>query len=185
VNRAMPDESEQVTRDGRGRVRGHPGQRPTIGQLIFPRRMGNYYNFDKALGRSRKVTEIMDTLTIDSVDSAKASLDFVQAIAQSAKDRADAADRRATTVTSSAAIAASLTLSGASLLLDDSKWIDAQGLRVAFGVALCLTSAFFVFAALVAGNLGKDAGDHELAGSHQERARCEHPDRRGETMAGR
>jgi hypothetical protein len=64
-------------------------------------------------------------------------------------DRAAAADRRATTIAGTVAIAASFTLGGAGLVLDRVKVPDADVRRL-FAVLLCVTTVFFVLSAIYA-----------------------------------
>jgi hypothetical protein len=77
---------------------------------------------------------------------AKATLEHAEAIAQSAVDRAAAADRRATIIASTVAIAASFTLSGGGLVLDNTKWADSDVRRL-FALFLCVTALCFVVSA--------------------------------------
>jgi hypothetical protein len=61
-------------------------------------------------------------------------------------DRAAAADRRASTIATAVAIAASFTISGAALVLDDKNIADGN-LRRWMAVVLFLTTVFFVLSA--------------------------------------
>jgi hypothetical protein len=78
-------------------------------------------------------------------DIADGVLEEAKAQYERAADRADSAERRATTLQGAVAIAGTLTLSGGGLVLDTSK-IEGEGWRIAFGigivaVAWCLITA--------------------------------------------
>jgi hypothetical protein len=91
----------------------------------------------------------MARLRIDDRATAADTLDFAESVAQTALDRAEAADRRATTVTGTVAVAASFTVGGAGLLLDGEKWHSGT-LRVCFAIGLFATTTLFVLAAFYA-----------------------------------
>ena len=76
-------------------------------------------------------------------------LAHAQEIAQTATDRAAAADRRATTIAGVVSISATLTLAGASLVLDDSKVSDGT-LQVTLAALVFATAAAFVASAAYA-----------------------------------
>ena len=80
---------------------------------------------------------------------ADAVLEHAKEIAQTAVDRTAAADRRATTIAGTVAIAASLTLSGASLVFDDEK-IKEDAWQAVLAVLLFATTAAFVASAVYA-----------------------------------
>ncbi len=90
----------------------------------------------------------------EDVDYAKAALEHVQALAQTAVDRAATADRRATTIASAVAITVTLTVSGSSFVLDSSNLGDsiAQGtvaVLLALATLTFAVSAYFALAALI------------------------------------
>jgi hypothetical protein len=97
----------------------------------------------------QETDEVYERLRSDEAELAKETLEHVQEIAQGAVERAAAADRRATTIAGTVAIAASFTLSGGSLALDGNKWSD-LGARRWFAIGLCVTSAAFVLSAFYA-----------------------------------
>ena len=76
-------------------------------------------------------------------------LEQARAMAQSAVDRTANAERRATTLCGTVAIAASLTVSGAGLILDRSK-VPEQGWRVGFATAFAVATLLFVLSGLYA-----------------------------------
>lgn len=69
-------------------------------------------------------------------DGTKDMLEQVEEIAESALNRAEAADRRASTIAGSVAIAASFTLTGAGLVLDHQK-VTNHDLRRWLAILLC------------------------------------------------
>jgi hypothetical protein len=146
----MADGSQTVDDDGRVRV----GPHTTPGWLdrIWPRRHGKWWNWDAKRRQTQTVNDLLGELTSGdpgpmTLVQAEAKAKMVDEVAQSARDRAEAADRRATTMASGVAIAASFTLSGAGLLLDATRWEEAPILRVCFAAGLLFTTLAFVFAA--------------------------------------
>jgi hypothetical protein len=105
--------------------------------------------FNEGENRRQRPSEIYSWLGIKCVDQANETLDHVKAIAQDTADRAAAADRRATTIAGTVAIAASLTLSGGALALDKNKLTDVDARRW-FAIGLCFATAAFVLAAFYA-----------------------------------
>lgn len=77
------------------------------------------------------------------------TLEQAQEVAQSAVDRTAAADRRATTLGGTVAIAASLTVGGASLVLDQTK-VPEQAWRFAFALGFALATLMFALAGFYA-----------------------------------
>jgi hypothetical protein len=98
------------------------------------------------------ITQMAATLPHCGDGRTEAVLAHAQEIAQTAVDRAAAADRRATTIAGTVAIAASLTLSGASLVFDDDKIKDDVWRGVLAFILFAATAAFVIAAvyALVA-----------------------------------
>jgi hypothetical protein len=133
-----------------GRVRVGPDGKKDLHDAIWPYRHGQWWNWDAAEQRTETVEDLMARMRLDDKDTASESLAFATAVAKTAIDRAEAADRRATTIASSVAIAASFTLGGAGLVLDKVKWGSATTLRNCFAVGLCLTTLLFVLAAIYA-----------------------------------
>jgi hypothetical protein len=117
---------------------------------LFPRRHGKWWNWDSATGSTRDVDALRLEFTDAELDDAKAAFEHVQAISDSAVARAEGADRRATTIAGSVAIAASFTLGGAGVVLDGGKFDGHDGSRTAFAVVLALTTAAFVISAAYA-----------------------------------
>jgi hypothetical protein len=117
---------------------------------IFPRLHGKWWNWDA----QRRITRDAELLEQDfaraQLEDAKAALEHVEAIGGTARDRAEAADRRATTIAGTVAIAASFTLGGAGVVLDSAKFEDNNGLRIAFAAVLAATTIAFVVSAAYA-----------------------------------
>jgi hypothetical protein len=111
-------------------------------RFIWPRQHGEYWMFNEGENRRQRPSEIYSWLGIKCVDQANETLDHVKAIAQDTADRAAAADRRATTIAGTVAIAASLTLSGGALALDKNKLTDVD--------TRIVLAAFYALRALVA-----------------------------------
>jgi hypothetical protein len=83
-----------------------------------------WWNYDADQARTKTLAELFAELRHGNPEEARETLEHVEAIAQSAVDRAAAADRRASTIAGTVAIAASFTLSGSALILDNSKLAD-------------------------------------------------------------
>ena len=77
------------------------------------------------------------------------TLEQAQLVAQSAVDRAATVERRATTLGGTVAVAASLTVGGASLALDRTKVPD-HAWRIAFALAFALAALMFALSGLYA-----------------------------------
>lgn len=77
------------------------------------------------------------------------TLEQVREVAQSAVDRTAAAERRATTLGGTVAIAASLTVGGAGIVLDAAK-VPEQAWRFGFALGFALATLMFVLAGLYA-----------------------------------
>jgi hypothetical protein len=89
--------------------------------------------------------DLADSLRTDRQEVARAILTEAEAIFQEPVDRIDSAERRATTLQGTVAIAASVVVAGAGLLLDPSKVSD-QRWRMVFSVSvlafvICLTAS--------------------------------------------
>jgi hypothetical protein len=117
---------------------------------VFPRRHGKYWNWDDTAKKTRDFADLQADFRDTDPEDAKAALEHVQAIADSALLRADGADRRATTIAGTVAIAASFTLGGAGVVLDDSKFREHPDLRTAFAIVLAFTTVAFVTSAAYA-----------------------------------
>ena len=138
-----------ATTDNKGRVRVGPEDRRTLFDRVWPQRHGKWWNFNSDTGTTKKLHEILAELPAATEKQANAQLEHVEAIARSAAERAAAADRRASTIAGSVAIAASFTLSGAGFVLDTQKVADPD-VQVAFAMVLFATTVSFVFSAVYA-----------------------------------
>lgn len=141
-----------TTKDDDERVRVGPKTTRTRRDNWIPYQHGKWWNFNSHRQKTKTTEQLLAELApddLEDMDRARAILDHVEAIAQSAVDRAAAADRRATTIAGTVAIAASFTLSGASLMLDAAK-VPAEGVRAVLGFVLFLTTLFFVASATYA-----------------------------------
>jgi hypothetical protein len=138
-----------VTTDNVGRRRWNPQSGRGVVDWIWPRRHGKWWNFNSTTQTTKGDEELYDDLKTEDSEQAKATLEHVDAIAQGAVDRAAAADRRATTIAGTVAIAASFTIGGAGLVLDNGK-IDDADMRQWMAVVLCVTTIFFVLSAFYA-----------------------------------
>ena len=155
----LPEEIQMAhgsrTVDDDGRVRVGPASAPDWLDRIWPRRHGKWWNWDHERRQTQSVNDLLGKLTSGDagpvpLGEAEAKAKVVEAVAQTARDRAEAADRRATTMASGVAIAASFTLSGAGLLLDGTRWEEESILRVCFAVGLLFTTLAFVLTAIYA-----------------------------------
>jgi hypothetical protein len=112
----------------------------------------SWWNFDTTKGKTekaKKLQAIYTELSRTNADDATGLLEHVQAIAATADERGAAVDRRATTIAGTVAIAASFTLAGAGLALDQERMTH-QGLRIAFAIIAFFTTCFFVVSAYFA-----------------------------------
>ncbi|HKG39882.1 MAG TPA: hypothetical protein VKB25_12910 [Conexibacter sp.] len=145
------EEEVEQTCDGDGRLRVAQGTPETWRERILPQLHGKWWNFDSERDRrtTKSCAQLFWELPLSDVEEARETLAHVEAIAQTAVERAQAADRRASTIAGSVAIAASFTLSGGALAIDADK-LHAHGLRIAFALALFATTALFVASAAYA-----------------------------------
>jgi hypothetical protein len=90
--------------------------------------------------------ELKVQLTTTNPGRAQAILSEAQAACDRMQDRIDGAERRATTLQGSSAVAASLALTGSALLIDPSKIHDV-GWRLGFGLVLAFVTLAFVLCA--------------------------------------
>lgn len=90
--------------------------------------------------------ELKAQLTTTDPGRAQAILSEAQAAFDRMQDRIDGAERRASTLQGSSAVAASLALTGSALLIDPSK-IHGVGWRLGFGVVLAFVTLAFVLCA--------------------------------------
>ncbi|GAB2471742.1 hypothetical protein [Jatrophihabitans fulvus] len=127
-----------------------PREKLSFGDVVWPRRHGEYWWAKESFGRSSNGRFSANALANDSYGSPAELVDLSKLIAQTAVDRAAAADRRATTVAGSVAVAASFTLGGGSLVLDAAKWHESDSLRHAFSVVLAVTVFVFALSAVFA-----------------------------------
>jgi hypothetical protein len=111
-----------ATSDNAGRVRVGPRDKVTFWDAVWPHRHGKWWNWDAEQQRTENADDLLARMPTDDLDDVQDILRRVESVAQTAVDRAEATERRATTITGSVAIAASFTVGGAGLLLDDAKW---------------------------------------------------------------
>ncbi len=126
-----------------------PEDDPELSDLLWPRLHARWWNRDIDKRRGKTVGELYAGLRCETREQARETLEHVTRIADSAIERAAAADRRATTIAGTVAIAASFTLGGAGIVVDSSKIANAS-LRHAFAIVLCATAAFFIASAIYA-----------------------------------
>ena len=151
---SKPQKRPEATFDDFGRKRVAPNDtRPWaerfVDRFVWPGRHGKWWNFNTAESRTKTAVELFEGLHNRDIEEARATLAHIESIAQGAVDRAAAADRRATTIAGTVAIAASLTLSGGGLALDAQKITDPDARRW-FGIVLCVATACFVLSAFYA-----------------------------------
>ncbi|HXF30440.1 MAG TPA: hypothetical protein VN522_02885 [Solirubrobacterales bacterium] len=113
---------------------------------LWPTQNPRWYFTDAdgaVLGEERLRRLLKDPADVDE------TLEQAKEVAQSAVDRTVAADRRATTLGGTVAVAASLTVGGASLVLDRAK-VPEQGWRFGFALAFALATLMFAAAGFYA-----------------------------------
>jgi hypothetical protein len=120
-----------------------------LSDIVWPVRHGKWWNWDAGKGRTKTVEELYQGFRIESVEQAQDALEHVEEITQTAVDRAAAADRRATTIAGTVAIAASLTIGGAGIVIDPSKITDST-IRGIFAAVLCVVTVAFILSAIFA-----------------------------------
>jgi hypothetical protein len=113
---------------------------------LWPRQHHRWHFTDRQ-GHPLEKPEIEDLLA-DPVDVDE-TLEQAQEVARSAVERTAAADRRATTLGGTVAIAASLTVGGAGLVLDRTK-VPEQGWRFGFSLGFALVTLMFAVAGFYA-----------------------------------
>jgi hypothetical protein len=118
---------------------------------LFPKWNDRWWNRDLVEPEETReaVAKIEASLPQGDAGVADEVLAHAEEIAQTAVDRAAAADRRATTIAGVVSISASLTLAGASLVLDDSK-VSSHGWRIVLAALVVATAAAFVTSAAYA-----------------------------------
>lgn len=133
-----------------------PGQKESLVKRVFPVKHDPWWNRDRRQRQKHRdaVMQLAGTLPAGNEKIADAVLEHAEEIAQTAVDRAAAADRRATIIAGTVAIAASLTLSGASLVFDDGKirddtWQGVLAFLLFVVTAAFVTSAIYALVALV------------------------------------
>lgn len=118
-----------------------PGNKRKIGRWLWPRQHDPWWFADKSKA------ELKADLLSGSEARAAETLEYAREVAAAARDRADAAERRAATLSGALAIAVSFTISGAALVIDEDK-IPQRSWRVVFAALLLLVALSFVLAAL-------------------------------------
>jgi hypothetical protein len=106
---------------------------------LWPKQNRRWYFTDgqgRDLGEEKLRTLLEGLLDVDE------TLEQSQDVAQSAVDRAEAADRRATALGGTVAVAATLTVGGASLVLDRTK-VPEQGWRFVFALGFAFATLMF------------------------------------------
>ncbi|HEX5925197.1 MAG TPA: hypothetical protein VFY45_15300 [Baekduia sp.] len=127
-----------------------PNDRLNALDWLWPQMHGRFWYYDRERDRELGFREIYASLPpVEDESTARDQLVHVDSIAQSALDRAGAADRRATTISGTVAIAASFTISGAGLILDDTKVPDPRLQRLLM-IVLTVTTVAFVISAVYA-----------------------------------
>lgn len=129
----------------------NPGDPTPLRYRVFPDWHGRWWNRERVERPPNRVpiAKIKASLPEGEAGVADEVLAHAQEIAQTAIDRAAAADRRATTIASVVSISATLTLAGASLILDDSK-VPNGSWQVVLAVLVFATAAAFVASAAYA-----------------------------------
>jgi hypothetical protein len=74
------------------------GDKLPLRDRIWPQRHGKWWNYDADQARTKTLAELFAELRHGNPEEARETLEHVEAIAQSAVDRAAAADRRASTI---------------------------------------------------------------------------------------
>lgn len=120
-----------------------------LGDFLWPKLHARWWNWDDEKGRSKTGEELYEGLRSENLDQARETLEHAQEIADTAIERAGAADRRATAIAGTVAIAASFTLGGAGILIDPAAITD-LGNRRAFAIVLCATTVAFIVSAIFA-----------------------------------
>ncbi len=105
-----------------------------------------FLKVDDDTGFPETPDELKTQLMTADTGVAQAILSEAQAAFDRMQDRIDGAERRATTLQGSSAVAASLALTGSALLIDPSK-IHGVGWRLGFGVVLAFVTLAFVLCA--------------------------------------
>ncbi|MCW2626463.1 MAG: hypothetical protein QOF66_4888 [Mycobacterium sp.] len=147
----------------RKRKRYGPGlPRTRLDDRLWPALHDRWWNWNARKEEHKELSDLADQLyplaTDNHLRSADLTLDQAKAVAQTAVDRAAAADRRATTIAGAVAIAASFTLSGAGVVLGKSSlpdWaVKASAVMIALITVLFVLSAVYALRAL-AGRRGR------------------------------
>ena len=125
-----------------------------LGYVEKPRKAWKEWIHDRLFGpaaeeESRRARRERIRRYLSGAVAPEETLDQARDVAQSAAERSAAAERRASTLSGAVAIAASLTVGGAGIVLDRSKVPD-QGWRLGFAVAFALVTLMFVLAGLYA-----------------------------------
>ncbi len=116
---------------------------------LWPKRNPRYWFAVREGGERREFRREEILSLLSGALAPEETLEQARDVAQSAADRSAAAERRAATRSGAVAIAASLTVGGAGLVLDRSKVPD-QAWRVGFAVAFALATLMFVLSGLYA-----------------------------------
>jgi len=126
--------------------RHKPGDRRSIGDHLWPARHGRFWNWDAQRLRHETEDELAQRFMpaeaeTDVARSVELTLDQAKAIAQTAVDRAAAADRRATTIAGTVSVAATFTLSGIGLIVGTAK-LPSWAVAISAGLIAVITTLF-------------------------------------------
>jgi hypothetical protein len=125
-----------------------PGDRIPIRDRVFPELHDRWWNRGLAEAAKNRIpiAKVEASLPDGGAGVADEVLAHAQEVAQTAVDRAAAADRRATVIASVVSISATLTLAGTSLVVDKSK-IPNGNWRIVLAALVFATTAAFVASA--------------------------------------
>jgi hypothetical protein len=126
-----------------------PGDKTPLRYRVFPDLHGRWWNRERVEASKNRVPVAKVEASLPEGDAGVADevLAHAQEVAQTAIDRAAAADRRATTIASVVSISATLTLAGASLILNDSMVPNGTWQIVLAALVFATATAFVASAA--------------------------------------
>jgi hypothetical protein len=147
------DDSPVAILDPDDRRLVQPNDPLTFRDWLWPQRHANYWLYKgpgpDGRGEWKTRDDLYEELLTEEkdVENPKAVLEQVQAVADTAAERAERSDRRATTVAGTVAIAASFTLTGGGLILDK---VPEGAVRVTLAIFMFLTTVLFLASAVYA-----------------------------------